>query len=711
MKLLARLIAVALLATALAAITPQRAMAAQGDNFVIDDPLNSPRTQWWSDARFGMFVHWGLYSAFAGQYGSCRDAEWIKRNCGIPDADYAAKATTWNPTSFNANAIVQLAKDAGQQYVVITGKHHDGFAMWPTQVNDWNIHARTPFQRDPLRELSDAARANGIRFGVYYSIWDWHDPDFLNNFPAYLTRAKAQLRELVTNYNPDVIWFDGEWDGATSPSNPYTAQDGEQLEQYVRSLKPGIVINNRVIKRRVVDGDYGTPEQELAGASAAQLQESCMTINGTWGYAAWDTNFKSPTELTQNLVQLTSNSANFLLNIGPTDTGAIAGAQANALRGVGAWMNTNNAAIHGAGYSGLTNEPSWGKITRKGNKLYLNVYNWPGAGGTIHVSARSPFAMTAARVLGSSQAVTVRAAGDGYDVIPSGAATNAIATVIEADISTPAPAPAGTGTGLKAEYFNNTGFTGAPAVTRVDPTVNYAWRFSGSPAAAIGTDNFASRWTGQIQPRYSETYTFTTVSDDTVRLWVNGQLVISNTNPHGATVDRGSITLTAGQRYDIRMEQTDNGGEAYAKLLWASPNTPAQIVPKSQLYPPGAGAITSALPGNKCIDGGSDPNGTRVQLWDCNATPAQLWTWSNGTLTHNGKCLDVNGQATANGTLVQLWNCNGGQNQQWSAVPDGSLKSTQSGKCLDVPAFNTANGTQPVIWDCNGGTNQKWALP
>ncbi|MEV4539827.1 PA14 domain-containing protein [Asanoa sp. NPDC049518] len=156
--------------------------------------------------------------------------------------------------------------------------------------------------------------------------------------------------------------------------------------------------------------------------------------------------------------------------------------------------------------------------------------------------------------------------------------------MIEADITTPAPTAVGTGSGLRAEFWNNTSFSGTPAVTRTDPTVNYAWRFSGSPAPSIGTDNFAGRWTGSIEPRHSERCTFTAVFDDTVRLWIDGQLVIDNTAPHGPTVDQGSVTLTAG-RHDLRLEHTEQGGEAYLKLIWSSPNTPAQVVPQAQLHP------------------------------------------------------------------------------------------------------------------------------
>jgi alpha-L-fucosidase len=712
------MLAAALLIVAMngvAVVSAPPALAAPGDNYVTDDALSSTRTQWWSEARFGMFIHWGLYSAFKGHYGTCQDAEWIKRDCYISDAEYAAKAAQWNPTAFDANKIVALAKAAGKKYIVITSKHHDGFAMWPTAVNDWNIRARTPFQRDPLRELADAAKAAGIKFGVYYSIWDWHDPDFNTNMPAYLARAKAQLRELVTNYDPAVLWFDGTWTGATNPPNTYTLQQGEEIEAYTRSLKPSLVINDRVVNGRQIDGDTGSPEQGLAGGPpTAQLAETCMTINGTWGYTDWDTTFKSPTELTRNLLDLTSNSANYLLNIGPTDTGAVTAGQTAALQGMGTWTAANGAAIYGAGYSGLTTQPSWGRITRKGNKLYLAAYSWPAAGTALHVSRTVPFAVTGARVLGTGAAVTVRAAGDGFDVVPTGAATNPIATVIEADIAPAAAAPVGGGTGLKAEFWNNTIFSGTPAVSRTDPTVNYAWRFSGSPAPSVGTDNFSSRWTGVIEPRYSERYTFTTVSDDTVQLWVNGQPVISNTTPHWPSVDRGGIDLVAGQRYDIRLEHVEGAGEAYVKLIWSSPNTPAQVVPSTQLYPPGSrsGPIPSGIAG-KCMDvnGASSADGTAVQLWDCNGTSAQTWTVAgDGTLRALGKCLDISGNSTGNGATVTLWTCHGGGNQKWQS--NGlALVNPQSGRCLDDPGAATTNGTQLVIWDCHGGANQRWTLP
>ncbi len=206
-------------------------------------------------------------------------------------------------------------------------------------------------------------------------------------------------------------------------------------------------------------------------------------------------------------------------------------------------------------------------------------------------------------MLGSTQTVTWRTAGDGFDVIPSGSATNGIATVIELSVAT-APRIAGTGTGLAAQYWANTSFSGTPAVTRTDPTLNFAWRFQGSPATAIPTDSFSARWTGSVQPPYADTYTFLTVSDDTVRVWVDGRLIIDNTTPHSAAVDRATISLEAGRQYAIRVDYTEQTGEAYLKLLWFSPNLGQQIVPASQLYPFAPAPVTRHEAENATISQG-----------------------------------------------------------------------------------------------------------
>jgi alpha-L-fucosidase len=570
------------------------AAAGPGTNYAVDDPFTSARTHWFRYNRFGMFIHFGAYSHLEGEWQrpdgtTCRNAEWIKRGCNIPMPEYQAIARRFNPSQFNAAAVVKLAKDAGQRYIVITSKHHDGYAMWPTKVNRWNLRDHSSFSktRDILAELKSEADKQGIKLGFYYSIWDWHDPDFESNFAAYKSRMYAQLKELITGYHPALLWFDGEWT-TTNPRNAWSPRNGEDLQQYLQSLDSNLIVNNRVGKRRLVDGDYGTPEQNIPGDQVdGLLWESCMTLNGHWGFARYDTNWKSATQLTRNLLDIAGRSGNYLLNVGPDRLGRVPQPSVDRLHAMGSWLNANGQgnAVYNASRTGIVTDPSWGAVSRiPGNKLYLSVYSWPGAGNPLHLTTREEFQITAARVLGSSQAVTWRTAGDGFDIIPSGSATNPIATVVELSIAVQ-PRQTGTGTGLAAQYWNNTSFSGTPAVTRTDPTLNFAWRFTGSPAATIPADNFSARWTGSVQPQYSATHTFLTVSDDTVKVWIDGKVVIDNPTPHEAAVNKGTISLQAGRKYSIRVDYTERTGEAYLKLLWYGPNLGQRIVPAAQLYP------------------------------------------------------------------------------------------------------------------------------
>ena len=270
------------------------------------------RMGWWRDARFGMFIHWGLYAVPAGEYKgqrSNRIGEWIMEWANIPRRDYERFATQFNPVKFDAAEWVRTAKNAGMKYIVITSKHHDGFSMFDSAVSPYNIVAATPYKKDPMRALSDEAKKQGLKFGFYYSIMDWHHPSQYVDAPgkdptagnrmtlmrpgqkaAYVAYMKAQLEELVTKYDPAVLWFDGEW------VDWWTEPDGKDLYQYVRGLKPSILINNRVGKGRngmqglnkgdqEYAGDFGTPEQQIPASGLPGIDwESCMTMNDTWGY-------------------------------------------------------------------------------------------------------------------------------------------------------------------------------------------------------------------------------------------------------------------------------------------------------------------------------------------------------------------------------------------------------------------------------------------
>ncbi|MFJ9412822.1 alpha-L-fucosidase [Streptomyces sp. NPDC101227] len=575
---------------------PRPMTSGPGTNHATDDPFTSARTAWWRQDRFGMFIHFGAYSNLEGEYTRpdgtvCRNAEWIKRECKIPDEVYERQAATFNPAGFDATAVVKAAKDAGQRYIVITAKHHDGYAMWPTRQNKWNLRDHSAFDphRDILAELKKAADAAGIKLGFYYSIWDWHDPDFGDpaTFPRYEKRMYGQLKELIDGYDPALLWFDGEWD-ADHPTNKWSRQDGADLQAYLHGLNPRLIVNNRVGKREVVDGDFGTPEQEIPAEPVdGQLWESCMTLNDHWGFARYDTHWKSSATVIRNLLDVAGRGGNYLLNVGPDRHGRIPQPSVDRLREAGRWLGTHGqgGAVYGAGHTGLVADPSWGAVSRRGNDLYASVTAWPAPGRPLHLTTKAPFRVTSAEVLGSPrQRVEVTPAGDGYDLTPSGPAVDPAASVIRLTIEPPTAAPAGTGTGLTAQTWPNDSFTGPPAVTTTDPTVNKSYRFDGSPDPQIPADHFATRWTGSIQPRFDETYTLTTVSDDTVRLWIDGRPVIDSAIPHGPKVDKGTVTLKAGHRHSIRIDYTERTGEAHLKLLWSSPSRPQQIVPQRQLY-------------------------------------------------------------------------------------------------------------------------------
>jgi alpha-L-fucosidase len=379
---------------------------------------HNARMEWWREAKFGMFLHWGLYSVPAGEWeGKSGYAEWIMEEAHIPVSRYEQFAKEFDPEKFDAKAWVKTAKDAGMQYVVITSKHHDGFCLWPTKLTDWSI-CRTPWyqstHRDPLQELSDACRAAGLKFCVYYSIMDWHSSDWgtrrawndvatgTPDMDHYVVYMKGQLKELITRYHPAVIWFDGEWE------SPWTHERGVDLYNYVRSLDPKIIINNRVGKARSgmagMDqgkervGDFGTPEQQIParGFGPGVDWESCMTLNDHWGYNDHDNNWKSPETIIHNLCDIASKGGNYLLNVGPTREGLLPQPAVERLEAVGAWMKVNGQAIYGSGPTPFGAEagtfsstekdkdgkpkfiPAWDwRATTKPGKIYLMIFNWP----------------------------------------------------------------------------------------------------------------------------------------------------------------------------------------------------------------------------------------------------------------------------------------------------------------------------------------------
>lgn len=328
------------------------------------------RMKWWRNAKFGMFIHWGAYAVPAGIYKGEEVkgiGEWIMEKGKIPVKEYEEFAKKFNPIDFDAKQWAKTMKQAGMKYVIITSKHHDGFALWDSEYSDYNIVDYTPFEHDILKELSAACKAEGIRFGLYHSILDWHHPQaqgkkypkynsldstLINpEFPKYVEEyMKPQLKELIENYDPEVLWFDGEWIPA------YTHEMGLDLYQYLRELKPSLIINNRIDKGRQgyqgmnkddkYIGDFGTPEQEILEGTADTDWESCMTMNDTWGFKTNDHNWKSAELLIFNLVDVAAKGGNYLLNVGPTAEGVMPEPSLERLQKIGEWLDINGEAIY-----------------------------------------------------------------------------------------------------------------------------------------------------------------------------------------------------------------------------------------------------------------------------------------------------------------------------------------------------------------------------
>jgi alpha-L-fucosidase len=329
------------------------------------------RMKWWHEARFGMFVHWGLYSVLGHH-------EWAMENEAIPVSEYQQLAKQFNPKPNSAREWARLARRAGQKYIVMTTKHHEGFCLFKTETTNYCAPKQGP-GRDLVKEYVEAARAEGLRVGFYYSLMDWHHPDGARCADDEAARKRfveyihTHIQELMTNYGKiDVLWYDVSW--------PLDARGwkSEKMNQMVFKLQPDIIVNNR----NKLDGDFSTPEQRIEAAKPGRAWEACMTMNDSWGYQRADDAWKSPRQVLRNLISCSRDGGNYLLNIGPKGDGSIPEDSVRILSTVGQWMDKNGQAIYGT-ESCEPRRSNYASFTRRNNTLYMHVHFWPGDSVTM----------------------------------------------------------------------------------------------------------------------------------------------------------------------------------------------------------------------------------------------------------------------------------------------------------------------------------------
>ena len=432
------------------------------------DAAKEKRMKWWREARFGMFIHWGVYAQWAGVYHDHHQArggaEWIMNRCKIPVAEYQEKAKSFNPVKYDPDAWVKLAKEAGMKYIIITAKHHDGFALFNSKAGKWDIADATAYGKDLLQPLAAACKKYGVKLGFYYShAQDWNNPggavarkemregwpnpdsttidaytkehgghwdpaQETRTFAQYIDEvAVPQVRELMTNYGDvAVLWWD-------TPTN-MTDEAALKL-QAVLKLQPDIITNDR-LKRPNFPGDTKTPEQKIPSISELDGKdwETCMTMNGSWGYKSWDDKWKSIDMLIQNLVDIASKGGNYLLNIGPKDDGTFPPESIDRLQKIGAWMKINGEAIYATKASPLAPLP-WGRVTRKesafNSTLYVTVFDWPKDGKLVIPGLKNK--VLSAKLLAGGN-VKVKSVDENLVMEVPATAPDAIASVIKVEL-------------------------------------------------------------------------------------------------------------------------------------------------------------------------------------------------------------------------------------------------------------------------------------
>ncbi len=554
---------------------------------------SSERLKWFTDARFGMFIHWGIYAVPAGVWNGRSIApkqggEWILKLLNIPIADYKGFGKDFTAAKYDPAAWARLAKEAGMKYVVITAKHHDGLALYDSAASDWNVVQATAAKRDLIAPLEKAVRAEGLKFGLYYSqSQDWTnpgggiygngptwDPAQRGDYDAYLQKVAApQIEEILTRYHPDIIW----WDTPVS-MNPARVKPFADL---LAKLSPEIISNNRLGSG--FKGDTKTPEQHIpARGYPGELFEVCMTMNDTWGFKTRDENWKSVRVLLRNLSDIASKGGNFLLNVGPNAEGEIPAASVERLQAMGRWMKVNGEAIYGTEAGPFPRRLEWGRATQKRNAsggvtLYLHVWDWPEDGRILLPTLKET--PTAGRVLATGEKVTSASTAEGLVVTLPKTAPDPDVSIVALEFSGPLT--------VTQEALVSPGPDGRIALTALDADA------SGSLGGNIkvegrGVDAFLTQWTDpawrlDYRVKTPAAHAWTVLAEvataDPVQLTLDVKKVVTPvavaaTGGPGAwkTVELGRIDLPAGETgFSIVPVKEGWKGSLSLRRVWLTP--------------------------------------------------------------------------------------------------------------------------------------------
>lgn len=534
------------------------------------------RLEWFKEAKFGMFIHWGAYSVI-GRH------EWIRQMAQIPQAEYDTYARRFNPVNFNADAWVDLARNAGAKYMVITSKHHDGFSIYRSQVSDYDMEI-TPYPGDPLKQLAAAAKKKDMRLGFYHSIMDWHHPDYRprrnweypktykegGNNNRYIDYMKAQLKELLTGYGDvAMIWFDGEWEHTLAE-----AKRDDEIYDFIRGLQPNTLINDRLYERKPGNkADFGTPEQYVPATGIKDpsgkptLWEACVTINDdSWGYNKYETSFKTERDLVRMLIEVVSKGGNLLLNVGPKPDGTIQDEFVTRLNAMGRWMQVNSESIYGTTASPFERMSFFGRATAKGNKLYLHVFEWP-KDGTLRVAGLRNLVHKARLLADADRAITSRRDGEDVVLQLTGTAPDEIASVIELTLD---------GAPVAAPFANRPDAKGAIALGVESCEIETEFEQRAKKENALG-HVYLTRWTRdkdvpfwtvnapkagryRVEISYSARRAGTPISVEIGGAKVEGKSVATGGDWVFRSFPLGEVDLKAGQSEARVRIQTASGG-------------------------------------------------------------------------------------------------------------------------------------------------------